>query len=107
MNEAFHGRKQIELDAWRVFQDGAVPEKTMKIGVEELPLDSWAKLCQYSSFKEMLGSGMNTHLKQNELLRDIFQMGLAPLLTVESKASRLERVSPKASILDPSWSGHL
>lgn len=65
----------------------------MKIGVEELPLNSWAKLCQYNSFRELLGSGMNAHLQQNDLLRDIFQMGPAPLHTMHSRASRLERVS--------------
>ena len=65
----------------------------MKIGLEELPLNSWAKLCQYNGFKEMLGSGMDTHLKQNDLLRDVFQMGPAPLHTTHTKASRLERVS--------------
>ncbi len=70
-----------------------MPEKTVKIGFEELPLNSWAKLCQYNGFKELLGSGMNAHLKQNDLLRDIFQMGPAPLHSVETKASRLERVS--------------
>jgi hypothetical protein len=74
-------------------QDGSVPEKTIKIGLEELPLNSWAKLCQYNNFKEMLGSGMDTHLKQNDLLRDVFQMGPAPLHAIQTKASRLERVS--------------
>ena len=58
-----------------------------------LPLDSWAKLCQYSGFRELLGSGMNAHLHHNDLLRDIFQMGPAPLHTIQSKESRLERVS--------------
>ena len=32
-------------------------------------------------------------IQGNELLRDIFQMGPAPTITVETKASRLERVS--------------
>jgi hypothetical protein len=43
-------------------------------------------------FRELLGSGMTAHIQGNELLREIFQMGAAPLTTVESKASRLERV---------------
>jgi hypothetical protein len=43
-------------------------------------------------FRELLGSGMTAHIQGNELLREVFQMGAAPLTTVESKASRLERV---------------
>ncbi len=70
-----------------------MPEKSIKLGVEVLLLDSWAKLCQYNTFRDLLGPGMNTHLKQNDLLRDIFQMGPVPLHSVESKASKLERVS--------------
>ena len=65
----------------------------VKIGIEELPLNSWAKLCQYNTFREILGSGINSHLKQNDLLRDVFQMGPAPLTSKETKSSRLERVS--------------
>ena len=76
----------------------------MKIGMEVLPLSSWAKLCQYNGFREVLGSGMNRHLQQNDLLRDIFQMGPAPQFTPQTKASRLERVSESQhhSILDDS-----
>lgn len=74
-------------------QDGTVPEKNMKIGHEVLPLNSWAKLCQYNAFKELLGSGMNAHLHHNDLLRDIFQMGPAPVHCLPSRESRLERVS--------------
>ena len=65
----------------------------MKIGIEELPLNSWAKLCQYNAFRDVLGSGINSHLKQSDLLRDIFQMGPAPLSSKHTKSFRLERVS--------------
>ena len=70
-----------------------MPERTIKTGLEVLSLNSWAKLIQYDSFRDLLGSGMKTHLTGNELLRDIFQMGPPPLVTVESKAAKLERVS--------------
>ena len=64
----------------------------MKLGMETLSLNSWARLCQYDTFKDLLGSGLTFHLKQNEVLRDIFQMGPAPLEVAESKAARLEKV---------------
>ena len=63
----------------------------MKVGLESISLDSWSRLIQYM-FREVLGSGMSSHIQENELLREIFQMGPAPLTTVESKASWLERV---------------
>lgn len=62
--------------------------------MEELSLNSWGRLCQYNGFRELLGTGMNTHLQHNDLLRDVFQMGPPPLqVSTPSKASRLERVS--------------
>lgn len=70
-----------------------MPEKSVKLGMEVLSLDSWARVCQYNTFRELLGSGITSHFKLNELLRDIFQMGPAPIERVETKGSRLERVS--------------
>ena len=58
-----------------------------------LYLDSWAKLCQYDMFKELLCSGLTFHLKQNEILRDILQMGPVPLHNIETKEARQEKVS--------------
>ena len=76
-----------------LFQDEGAPERTVKVGLESISLDSWSRLIQYNMFRELLGSGMTAHIQGNELLREVFQMGPAPLTTVESKASRLERVS--------------
>ena len=71
----------------------------MKVGLESISLDSWSRLIQYNMFREVLGSGMTSHIQGNELLREIFQMGPAPLTTVESKASRLERVGRAAQMV--------
>ena len=74
------------------FQDEGAPERTVKVGLESISLDSWSRLIQCNMFRELLGSGMTAHIQGNELLREVFKMGPAPLTTVESKASRLERV---------------
>lgn len=63
------------------------------MGVEVLSLNSWAKLCQYDTFKDLLCSGLTFHLKQNEVLRDVLQMGPVQAHSIESKAVRLEKVS--------------
>jgi len=78
-------------DFLQTLQDGSVPERGVKMGKEVLMLDSWAKLVQYSAFRDLLGSGMNTHLQGNDLLREVFQLGPPPVPSVESKAARQER----------------
>ena len=75
-----------------MLQDGDVPERSVKVGLEVLLLNSWGRLCQYNAFKDLLSSGLTCHLKRNEVLRDIFQMGPVPLQATESKAARLEKV---------------
>lgn len=58
-------------------------------------LDSWTRQKQYDSLCHVLGSGLNIHLTENELLRDIFELGdrlILNELTV-NKQSKLERVS--------------
>lgn len=44
------------------------------IGKEKLVLDSWSIHHQYSSVVNVLGTGMNIHLMENEFLRDVFNM---------------------------------
>lgn len=76
-------------------QNGESPQELVKFGVECLEIDSWVRRRQYSIIRESLGSGTNTHLQENPLLRDIFGLG-APLVTGpggHKRASKTERVS--------------
>ena len=78
-------------------QDGDSPSYNIKFGYESLALHKWSTKCQYDEFVQLLGPGMNVHLQQNFLLRDIFNLG-SPLLAEEMckpKSSKLERVSIK------------
>ena len=61
--------------------------------MESLSLNSWARHVQYHCLRELLGPAINTHLAGNELLREVFQMGPPPIVTVETKAAKLDRVS--------------
>ena len=71
------------------------PEEHVRFGEEHLLLDSWTKKRQYSTLCHLLGPGMNTHLQENELVREIFQLGPVRLAseTSKSRGSKLERVS--------------
>jgi hypothetical protein len=40
-----------------------VPEETIKFGHETMYLYTWAQRRQYAAFKELLGPGINLHLK--------------------------------------------
>lgn len=51
------------------------PSMTIKFGRERLTLDSWSKRRQYDAFCEVFGTGINQHLAENEIVRDIFGLG--------------------------------
>nr|CAG4643403.1 EOG090X0ARF [Ilyocryptus agilis] len=67
-------------DILRAVEENEAPDIRVKFGTEVLDIDSWGCKHQYDSFCQLLGSGMNLHLAQNELLRDIFNLG-SPLLS--------------------------
>ncbi|XP_028418669.1 interferon-related developmental regulator 1-like [Dendronephthya gigantea] len=54
-------------------------------------LCTWTQRRQYASFKELLGPGINLHLKENPLLRDIFELGQPVKLDTNGKASKNRR----------------
>ena len=63
---------------------------------ETLELTSWGMKKQYDQLCKVLGSGMNLHLTENELIRSIFGLG-SPLPALDmhasSRPSKTERVS--------------
>nr|XP_002122638.1 interferon-related developmental regulator 2 [Ciona intestinalis] len=79
-------------DILRAVQNGESPDDMIKFGSEVLYLDTWTTKRQYSNLKEILNTGMNFHLKENSLLRDIFQLGPALLdSNRNTKGSHFER----------------
>nr|SVE75933.1 EOG090X0ARF [Daphnia hispanica] len=80
-------------DILHAIEENEAPDVRVKFGKETLDIDSWGCKHQYDSFCQLLGSGMNLHLAQNDLLREIFNLG-NPLLdnaTNVVKIKKLER----------------
>ncbi|XP_065571908.1 interferon-related developmental regulator 1-like isoform X2 [Artemia franciscana] len=79
-------------DVLRAVEEGDTPDVHIKFGTEVLVLDSWSRKKQYDAICQVLGSGMNLHLAENEFLRDIFDLG-PPMLVggVTTKVSKSER----------------
>lgn len=71
-------------------QQGASLNTCIKFGKESMVIDSWARKWQYESLCHTLGSGMNVHLQENELLRDIFQLG-APIPAMAAATGRVSK----------------
>jgi hypothetical protein len=85
-------------DILSTLEDRSVPDREVRFGVELLALDSWARLIQYGVLKELLGTGLKPHIQGNDLLREIFQLGPAPAITVDTKATRLEKKCYNAAV---------
>lgn len=56
-------------------QDNESPNVIIKFGRERLVLETWSRRRQYDAFCELFGTGINHHLTENEVLRDIFGLG--------------------------------
>lgn len=81
-------------DVLKFIEDDELPSFTVRFGREKLSINTWCKKIQYDAFCHILGSGMNRHLAQNELLRDIFGLGaILPTDLPIDKSQKNERVS--------------
>uniref|UniRef100_H2YG16 Interferon-related developmental regulator N-terminal domain-containing protein n=1 Tax=Ciona savignyi TaxID=51511 RepID=H2YG16_CIOSA len=79
-------------DILRAVQIGESPEDVIKFNSEVLYLDTWTMKRQYANLKEVISTGMNFHLKENSLLRNIFQLGPSLLdSNRNTKGSHFER----------------
>ncbi|EDO49696.1 predicted protein, partial [Nematostella vectensis] len=77
-------------DVLKAVEDGAVPEDSIRFGTEVMELDSWARRRQYGALKDTLTTGTVTHLKANELVRQIFELG-PPISLEESKQKKCSK----------------
>ncbi|XP_002742123.1 interferon-related developmental regulator 1-like [Saccoglossus kowalevskii] len=77
-------------DILRTVEDNDYPYELIKFGMEAVELDSWVKKRQYGALRDVLGAGMNLHLRDNDLLREIFGLG-ASLSLAECKAMKLSK----------------
>nr|CAG4641925.1 EOG090X0ARF [Eurycercus lamellatus] len=79
-------------DILRAIEENEAPDIRVKFGRETLDIDSWGCKHQYDSFCQLLGSGMNLHLAQNDLLRDIFNLGGALLDDGTSSTVKVKKI---------------
>lgn len=56
-------------------EEGEQPHIVIKFGGERLVLETWSRRRQYEAFCELFGAGFNHHLAENEVLRDVFNLG--------------------------------
>lgn len=76
------------------------PNIQIRFGQEILTMNSWTTKKQYDVLCQALGSGMNMHMTENDLIRDILNLGpkLCQTKLLSNKQSKLERVSLKKYI---------
>jgi len=79
-------------DILRAIEENESPEIRVKFGREVLDIDSWSCKQQYDSLCQVLGSGMNLHLAQNELVREIFGLGGALLQEDAANLNKVKKV---------------
>ncbi|KAG8436173.1 hypothetical protein GDO86_007321, partial [Hymenochirus boettgeri] len=85
-------QRSIFRDVLHYIENSEFQEETIKFGLEVMNVDSWVRQRTYNTFKEVLGSGINHHLQNNEVLRDIFSLGPALVLDAAAiKASKMSR----------------
>ncbi|KAL1454446.1 hypothetical protein WDU94_010701 [Cyamophila willieti] len=80
-------------DILRYVESGESPNIQIRFGQESLQVDSWVRKKQYDAFCTVLGSGVNLHLSENDLVRDVLQLGarISPLNIASLKQSKQER----------------
>ena len=67
-------------------------KELIKFGQERLIISSWQQKRYYDTFCSVIGSGLNLHLSQNTLLRDIFDLGPVIVDFKPDKISKFEKV---------------
>ncbi|EFN75473.1 Interferon-related developmental regulator 1 [Harpegnathos saltator] len=70
----------------------------VRFGQEILYLEGWCARTQYNACCRLLGPGINIHLAENQLLREIFHLGNKVLpIPSSQKTSKLERTLMNAA----------
>ncbi|KAJ7385951.1 Interferon- developmental regulator 1 [Desmophyllum pertusum] len=78
-------------DILKTVEDGISPDEVVKFGTESIELCTWVQRRQYTALKDVLGTGVTVHLQENDLLRDIFDLGPQLKPTEVQKTSRYQR----------------
>lgn len=74
-------------------EEDEAPNMLVKFGRERLVLGTWSKRRQYEAFCDFFGTGLNLHLAENEVLRDIFGLGAVLVHIDLPRVKRSDNVS--------------
>lgn len=80
-------------DILKTIEEGEFDGQTIKFGTETLFLDNWVKRKEYETFRDILGPGMNSHLQENDFIRDMFDLGAPLLVNDAAKKANLSGMS--------------
>ena len=75
-------------DILKIIEGDEFESQTIKFGRETLYIDNWVRKKQYEFLRDILGAGMNSHLQENEFIRDMFDLG-APVINNDSSRKSL------------------
>lgn len=87
-------------EIYKYFTDDIVPNIHVKFNTrEKLYFDTWSSRIQYNALCRPLGPGINTHLADNMMLRDMFQLGnrVSSPPKTSHKSNKLERTLQNAA----------
>ncbi|XP_031786163.1 interferon-related developmental regulator 2 isoform X2 [Nasonia vitripennis] len=86
-------------DILRYIEEDIIPETHVKFGKETLYLEGWCARTQYNACCRLLGPGINIHLAENQLLREIFHLGnrVVSLAGMTHKTSKREKTLMNAA----------
>ncbi|CAH1414800.1 unnamed protein product [Lactuca virosa] len=62
-----------EINVEKILEDGHIPEISVKIGKQRLKVNTLPHQIQLNFVKRLLGSGFIIHMRENELLHDVFK----------------------------------
>ncbi|XP_014237348.1 interferon-related developmental regulator 1 [Trichogramma pretiosum] len=62
-------------DILRYIEEDITPETQIRFGKETLFLEGWCARTQYNACCRLLGPSINIHLTENQVLRDVFNLG--------------------------------
>ncbi|XP_076889259.1 uncharacterized protein LOC143539963 [Bidens hawaiensis] len=73
--EKFEGDTSVaeEFDVKNILKESRVPEISVKVGKQILSVNTLPQQIQLNFLKRLLGSGFVVHMKENELLHDVFK----------------------------------
>lgn len=80
-------------DIMRTVLDYEPPSFTVKRKDEIIELNCWSKKIQYDVFCLVLESGCQIHLGENQLVRDVLDLGAVPINSVGDRKFRVSTVS--------------